>query len=179
MKFLREYIRGLLTEMQRQSSTPGKRYVYRGMQLEMSSGKLASQIRQAAKNKPTDIGRDGAARLLIGELRDEAVGVSWSLNWKVATKFSQLWRAEGNRGKTLHVVFEAVIDEEAGYDPLDAHEEPWYYGSEQEVRFKPGAPIGITAVFVYFKPKDKWAREDWQFARLNSYPDDNPIVVKA
>ena len=185
MKALREYVRELLTEYT-PTRRAGKKTVWRGMKLTIPSASVASQLRKRAKGTIESESFD--RELLINALLDpmvlqgEHLGESWSLSWNVATSFADAFGAT-NRGKTLHVIFEALVDEEAGYDPQAAGEEFTVFYDEDEVRFKPGAEIPLTAIYIYIAPKaDKWGytsrgRTDWRI--FAAFDPDDPKMVKA
>ena len=177
MKLLREYIRSLLSERiasayGKQSQTPGKKNVYRGMKLTMPSASLASAIRKGK------ISGDERARLILGQLQNESTGVSWSETFDTAVSFADTWSAS-NRGKTIHVILQATIDDGQGFDPITAGQEPRMFWDENEIRMDPGAGIPITAIYLFVKGKDKFAPQKSQFHIITLKDEENPLMVKA
>ena len=177
MNLLREYIRSLLSERiasayGKQSQTPGKKNVYRGMKLTMPSTSLASAIRKGK------ISGDERARLILGQLQNESTGVSWSETFDTAVSFADTWSAS-NRGKTIHVILQATIDDGQGFDPITAGQEPRMFWDENEIRMDPGAGIPITAIYLFVKGKDKFAPQKSQFHIITLKDEENPLMVKA
>jgi hypothetical protein len=175
---LREYIRGLLSEIYGPARTQGKKNVYRGMKIAMPTASLSSHVRKLAKGQESGLGINEAVRFVLAQLEGESTGVSWSLSADVAVSFADAWGAT-NRGKELHVIFQATIDEESGYDPQAAGEEPGIFYDEAEVRFESGAEIPLTGIFIFIKSKDEWAKQRSQFKPLMLKAEDNPVMVKA
>jgi len=179
MKLLREYIRGSLITEYFPARSPGKRNVWRGMKITMPSAKLASLVRKYVRiGDASGVSGNELVRFVLGQLQGESTGGSWSLSFDVATSFADAWKAT-NRGKELHVIFQATVDEEAGYDPQATHEEPSMFYDEAEVRFRPGTEIPLTGVYVFIKSKDKWAKQESQYKPLMMKAEDDPIMVKA
>tara|TARA_Y100000593_G_C4104626_1_gene234955 strand:- start:1 stop:534 length:534 start_codon:yes stop_codon:yes gene_type:complete len=177
MNLLREYIRSLLSERiasayGKQSQTPGKKNVYRGMKLTMPSTSLASAIRKGK------ISGDERARLILGQLQNESTGVSWSETFHTAVSFADTWSAS-NRGKTIHVILQATIDDGQGFDPITTGQEPRMFWDENEIRMEPGATIPITAIYLFIKGKDKFAPQKLQFHIITLKDEENPLMVKA
>jgi hypothetical protein len=186
VKALREYVRELLTEF-----TPvrraGKKTLWRGMKLTAPSASVASRIRKMGKGtvESESFDRDEIKRDVLGMLRGERLGEDWSLTWSIAASFADAFGAT-NRGKTLHVIFEALVDEDAGYDPQAAGEEFTMFYDEDEVRFPPGTDIPLVAVYVYIAPKkDKWgftpgysrnSSRGWH--AVTGWDYDDPLLVK-
>ena len=175
---LRECIRGLLLTEYSRARTEGKRNVWRGMTIKMSSASVASHIRKLARGRDTGLGQNEAIRFILAELKGESTGESWSLSFDVAVSFADAWGAT-NRGKELHVIFQATVDEEAGYDPQAAGEEPGMFYDEAEVRFKPGTEIPLTGIYVFIKSKDEWAKQRAQYSPLMIKAENDPMMVKA
>ena len=183
---LREYIGELLLTEYTPARIKGKKTIWRGMKLTIPSASVASQMRKRAKGtiESESFDREMLINALLDPmvLRGESLGESWSLSWNVATSFADAFGAT-NRGKILHVIFEALVDEEAGYDPQAAGEEFAMFYDEDEVRFKPGADIPLTGIYIYIAPKkDKWgytspSTTDWKPFASFSY--DDPKMVKA
>tara|TARA_R100000008_G_scaffold86684_1_gene80895 strand:- start:2824 stop:3357 length:534 start_codon:yes stop_codon:yes gene_type:complete len=177
MKLLREYIRSLLNERiasayGQPSFTKGKKNVYRGMKLTMPSASLASAIRRGK------ISGDERARLILGQLQNESTGVSWSETFHTAVRFADVWDAS-NRGKTIHVILQATIDDGQGYDPITAGQEPRLFWDENEIRMEPGAAMPITAIYLFIKRKDKFASQESQFDLILLKDEESPMMVKA
>ena len=139
MSLLREYIREILTESQ-PSATPGKKNVFRGMKITMPTAGLAAQVRKDVRYDTSEVSHDELIRFVLAQLQGDSTGVSWTSSYDVAVSFADAYGAT-NRGKELHVIFQATIDEEAGYDPISAGEEPSMFWDENEVRFEPGGEI--------------------------------------
>jgi hypothetical protein len=178
MNLLREYIRGLLVEYGR-AHTPGKKNVYRGMKIEMPAG-LAAMVRMYMKTgQARGMSRGELMRFILAQCQDEHCGESWSISFDIAVKFSKSWQAKNNRGKTLYIVLQATVDEDAGYDPQAAGEEPGMFYDEQEVRFQPGAEIPLTGIYVFQKSKDEWEKHRNQFHIFMAKAEDDPVMVKA
>jgi len=176
---LRAYIREALLTEYWPARTEGKKNVWRGMKIKMSPAILASKVRQYIKTgEEKGITQQELIRFLLGRLEGESTGASWSLSFDVAVSFADAWGAT-NRGAELHVIFQATVDEEAGYDPQAAGEEPGLFYDEAEVRFKPGAEIPLTGIYVFIKSKDQWAKQRTQFRPLMIKAEDNPMMVKA
>ena len=142
MNLLREYIQKLLIEKDN-SAGPGYKYVYRGMKIDMGSEGLASQVRKVAQKKPAGISEREAGAFIMGMLRDEEIGESWTTN----------------RGSTLHVMFTGKIPNEFGYDPTTTGEEPPMFEDESEVRIPKGEEIFISNVAVFIA--DKKGGKNW------------------
>ena len=177
MNLLREYIRGSLVEYGR-AHTPGKKNVYRGMKIEMPSG-IASQVRKMMKTGSSGISKPNLVRFILAQCQDEHCGESWSISFNIAVNFSKSWQAKNNRGKTLYIVLQATVDEDAGYDPQAAGEEPGMFYDEQEVRFTPGAEIPLTGIYIFRKSKDEWEKQRNQFHLFMAKAENNPVMVKA
>jgi hypothetical protein len=177
MNILREYIRSML-EWGAPARTAGKKNVYRGMKITMSSATLASQVRKYIRNGEAGVSQGELVRSIISQLEGESTGQSWSLSFEVAVSFASAWEAT-NRGKELHVIFQATIDEESGYDPQAAGEEPGFFYDESEVRFKKGATIPLTGIYVFMKSKDKWAKQRDQYSSLMIRNENDPMMVNA
>ena len=174
MTVLRTYIREVLSE----ANGGGKKKVYRGMIITMPSTSIASQTRKFLKTGRADIGQGELVRFILAQLEGESAGVSWSENFDVAVSFAKPHDAT-NRGKRLHVIFQATVDEEAGYDPQAAGEEPGLYYDEEEVRFESGTEIPLTGIYVFIRSKNEWDRLRTQFKLLVLKSADNPIMVRA
>ena len=159
MNLLRKYIRELITERDN-SAGPGFRYIYRGMKIDMPTAGLASQIRKVARNQSSALSEREAGAFIMGQLRNEEIGESWSLSQDVASSFADVWSAT-NRGKTLHVMFHGKIPNDFGYDPIDAGEELWEFQDESEVRIPKGEEIEITSVNVFIADKDSRPGRNW------------------
>ena len=178
MKLLREYIEGILAEGRvasaygKQSQTPGKKNVYRGMKLTMPSASLASAIR---RGKVTGNER---ARFILGQLQNESAGTFWSETFKTAVSFADTWSAS-NRGKTIHVILQATINEGQGFDPITAGQEPRMFWDENEIRMEPGADIPITAIYLFIKGKNEFASQKSQFNLILLKDEEDPMMVKA
>jgi len=178
MSLIREYIRSSLIA-EYSHAPPGKRNIYRGMKITMPSAKLAGLVRKYVRTRDASaISPNELARLVFGQLQNESIGESWSLDFGVAANFAGAWEAT-NRGKELYVIFQAVIDEEAGYDPQAADEEPGMFYDESEVRFKPGTEIPLTGIYVFIKSKNQYAKQRSQYFPLIKKVQGNPMMVKA
>lgn len=182
---LRECVRDLLKEQgQYYAKDPEKRMVWRGMKIDMGSAKLASVIRKTCRvwgDENTGMSRREARDFILAKCEGNCGG-SWSTAWNVAVSFADVWGVERNAGKTLHVIIQATIDQDTGYDPQAAGEEPMIFYDEGEVRIKADTPIPITGVFIYFKSKDKWAKPSSPLqwcAMWRDYKEDSPIIMKA
>ena len=181
---LREYIREQLlgeayaTMFGKPTSTPGKKNVYRGMKITMPSAQLASLVRKTTKGQDVGMSSGEVARFVLAALDSESSGVSWSESFDVAVSFADVWSAT-NRGKTLHIILQATIDDESGYDPITSGEEPHMFWDENEVRMEQGAEMPVTAVYVFIKSKDEWAKQRSQFGILTMRDEEDPIMVKA
>ena len=179
MNLLREYIREFLITEYSPAHSPEKRIVYRGMKITMPSAKLAGLVRKYVRTgEVSGASPNELVRFVLGQLRNESTGGSWSLDFDVAASFAGAWEAT-NRGKELHVIFQAVVDEEAGYDPQAADEEPGMFYDESEVRFKPGTEIPLTGIYVFIKSKNEWDKQRAQYIPLMIKSEDNPMMVKA
>ena len=177
MKLLREYIRALLSERVasaygQPSYTKGKKNVFRGMKLTMPNTSLASAIRKGK------LSGNERARLILGQLQNESIGVSWSETFHTAVSFAKAHNAS-NRGKTIHVIFQATIDDGQGFDPITAGQEPRMFWDENEVRMEPGADIPITAIYLFIKSKNKFEPLRDQFNIILLKDEENPLMVKA
>ena len=157
MNLLREYIQKLLIEKDN-SAGPGYKYVYRGVKIDMGSEGLASQVRKVAQKKPAGISEREAGAFIMGMLRDEEIGESWTTNRDIASSFADVWEAT-NRGSTLHVMFTGKIPNEFGYDPTTTGEEPPMFEDESEVRIPKGEEIFISNVAVFIA--DKKGGKNW------------------
>ena len=178
MKLLREYVGELLTEYGR-AHTPGKKNIYRGMKIEMPAG-LAAMVRMHMKTgEARGMSRDELVRFVLAQCQNEHCGESWSLSFDIAVNFSKSWQAKNNRGKTLYIVLQATVDEDAGYDPQAAGEGPVMFYDEQEVSFKPGGEIPLTGLYVFGKSKNEWEKQRHQFHSFMARGEDNPMMVKA
>ena len=177
---LREYIREtLISEYGSPARSQGKKNVWRGMKIKLSPAILASKIRQFVKTGEAKGMSEGELiRFLLGHLEDDSTGASWSLSFDVAVSFADAWGAT-NRGGELHVIFQATVDEDAGYDPQAAGEEPGIFYDEAEVRFEKGAEIPLTGIYVFIKSKDEWAKQRSQYRPLMLKAENNPMLVKA
>jgi len=151
MNLLREYIRELITEKDN-SAGPGERYIYRGMKIDMGSAGLASQIRKIAQKKSAGISEREAGSFIMGQLKNEEIGESWTTNMDVASNFADVWEAT-NRGSTLHVMFTGKVPNDFGYDPTTTGEEPPMFDDESEVRIPKGEEIEISSVSVFIASK--------------------------
>ena len=180
---LRECVRQVLKEQgQYYAKDPEKRMVWRGMKVDMGSAKLARIIRKTCQGyENTGMSRREARDFVLGKCEGNCGG-SWSTAWNVAVSFADVWSVKKNVGKTLHVILQATIDQDTGYDPQAAGEEPMIFYDEGEVRIRPETDIPITGVFIFFKSKDKWAKPSSPLQWCGIWRDwreDNPIMVKA
>ena len=179
MNLLREYIREFLITENSTAPSPKKKIVYRGMKITMPSASLAGLVRKYVRTgEVSGVSPNELVRFVLGQLRNESTGGSWSLDFDVATSFAGAWEAT-NRGKELHVIFKAAVGEEAGYDPQAADEEPGMFYDESEVRFKPGTEIPLTGIYVFIKSKNEWDKQRAQYIPLMIKAEDNPMMVKA
>ena len=148
------------------SQTPGKKNVYRGMKITMPSSSMASQVRKLVRTgESAGISRNELTKFVLSQLEGDSTGASWSASFDVATSFAGALGAT-NRGKELHVILQATVDEESGYDPQEAGEEPGMFYDEAEVRFEPGADIPLTGIYVFIKSKDEFAKQRSQYQSL-------------
>ena len=154
---LRECVRRILSEKD-DSAGPGERYIYRGMKIDIGSAGLASQIRKIAQKKSAGISEREAGSFIMGQLKNEEIGESWTTNRDVASSFADVWEAT-NRGSTLHVMFTGKIPNEFGYDPTTTGEEPPMFEDESEVRIPKGEEIFISNVAVFIA--DKKGGKNW------------------
>jgi hypothetical protein len=141
--------------------------VYRGLVVDVASAGLASAIRKAvvrfALREPSGMSEGEVARFIVGAIKMNDIGESWSVSRRSAEKFGRgdyaLGRRPTPRGKTLGVLLSGEVKETAGYDPVDAGEEVWQMTmGENEVRLRPGTSVKVTGLDVYipkFK-KDKY-----------------------
>lgn len=184
MNLLREYIREqLLSEafakmFGKPTSTPGKKNVYRGMKITMPTAKLASLVRKTTKGQDVGMSSGEVARFVLSALDSDSSGVSWSESFDVAVSFANTWEAT-NRGKALYIILQATIDDDSGYDPITTGAEPHMFWDENEVRMEKGAEMPITAIYVFIKSKDEWAKQRSQFGILTMRDEEDPIMVKA
>ena len=155
--FLENWRKYLIKEEQYSEPDHSKkmRKIYRGMTLDMPSTALASQIRKIVRNKPADLSEPEAAQILLAQAADRGIGISWTLDRRVAVSFASPWGAK-NRGKTLHVILTATVAEDFGYDPQAAGEEPKMFYDESEVAFKKGEEIPVTKISVYIDDGDPY-----------------------
>ena len=151
MNLLREYIRELITEKDN-SAGPGMKYIYRGMKIDVGSTGLASQIRKIAQKKSAGISEREAGSFIMGQLKNEEIGESWTTNMDVASNFADVWEAT-NRGSTLHVMFTGKVPNDFGYDPTTTGEEPAMFDDESEVRIQRGEEVEISSVSVFIASK--------------------------
>ena len=177
MSLLREYIGEVLAERivsayGKQSKTPGKKNVYRGMKLTMPNTSLASAIRKGKVRGSERV------RLILGQLQSESTGTSWSETFHTAVSFADVWSAS-NRGKTIHVILQATIDEGQGFDPIAVGQEPRMFWDENEVRMGSGADIPLTAMYLFIKGKDEFASKKSQFHIIMMKDEEDPLMVKA
>jgi len=172
MESWRQHLKGLIYE-QPQSE---EKYLYRGMTLDMPNSLFASHLRKLATDKPTtlNLDEDGVARIILKQIKDRGVGESWTTSQSVAANFADAWGAK-NSGKKLHFIFVAKVPEEAGYDPQAADEEPGMFYDEQEVAFKKGEEIPITAIRVFIDDGET-GRLHLKFRKVWAGP---PMTVKA
>ena len=141
--------------------------LYRGLVVDVGSGGLASAIRKAvvshARGESSPLGEGEVARFIMGAIRTNDIGESWSVSRRSAEKFGRgdyaLDRKPTPRGKTLGVLLTGEVKENAGYDPVDAGEETWQMAmGENEVRLPSGVQVKVVGLDVYipkFK-KDKY-----------------------
>ena len=181
---VRKYVRGVLGEalaavLGRPTRTPDKKNVYRGMKIMMPSAKLASMVRKHIRKGPIPgVSKNEVIRFILDQLKSGNTGVSWSTSFDVAVSFADVWEAT-NRGKTLHIILQATIDEDVGYDPITVGQEPRMFWDENEVRMEPGAEVPLTALYVFIKGRDEWAKQRTQFGILMMRDEEDPLMVKA
>lgn len=141
--------------------------VYRGLVVDVGSAALASAIRKAvvrfALRESSGMSEGEVARFIIGAIKMNDIGESWSVSRRSAEKFGRgdyaLGRRPTPRGKTLGILLSGEVKDDAGYDPEAAGEEMWQMTvGEYELRLRPGTSVKVTGVDVYvpkFK-KDKY-----------------------
>ena len=158
MNLLREYIRNILQEG---NAGPGKRFIYRGMKIDVGDRSLASTLRKIAKGQKTGLSEAEAGRIVLGFLKDGEIGESWTTEMSVASNFADVWEAK-NRGTVMHFMFTAIVPDDFGYDPQAAEEEPGMFSDEREVRIPKGEEIEILSIGAYIaNPKARgpnWSR---------------------